>query len=62
MGKVRITQIKSIIDRPKRQKATMRALGLRRISQSVVHETTPQIIGMIRKVNHLISVEEVKGK
>jgi large subunit ribosomal protein L30 len=59
MGKVKVTQIKSTIDRSKRQKATMRALGLTRISKSVVHETTPQIMGMIRKVDHLVTVEEV---
>lgn len=58
MGKVKITQIKSIIDRSKRQKDTMKALGLRKINHSVVHETTPQIEGMIRKINHLVKVEE----
>jgi len=59
MGKVKITQVKSIIDRPKRQKDTMRALGLRKISQTVVHEATPQIMGMVKKVSHLVAVEEV---
>lgn len=61
MAKVKITQIRSTIDRSKRQKATLTALGLRRISQSVVHEATPQIEGMIRKVRHLVEVKEVKG-
>lgn len=59
MGKVRITQVKSIIDRPKKQKDTMYALGLRKMNQSVEKETTPQILGMIKKVEHLLSVEEL---
>ncbi|MBK6949466.1 MAG: 50S ribosomal protein L30 [Haliscomenobacter sp.] len=59
MAKVKITQVRSIIDRPKRQKDTIKALGLRRISHSVVKEVTPQIKGMIAKVSHLVSVEEV---
>lgn len=58
MSKVRITQIRSVIDQPKRQKATMEALGLKRMSQTREHELTPQIKGMIKKVEHLISVEE----
>ena len=57
MGKVKITQVKSIIDRPKRQKLTMVALGIRKMHQTVVHEATPQILGMIAKVQHLIVVE-----
>jgi large subunit ribosomal protein L30 len=57
MGKVKITQVKSIIDRPKRQKLTMEALGIRKMHQTVVHEATPQIMGMIAKVQHLIVVE-----
>lgn len=59
MGKVKITQVRSIIDRPKRQKATIKALGLRKINHSVVHEATPQILGMVEKVSHLVKVEEV---
>ena len=59
MGKVKITQVKSLIDRPKRQKDTIKALGLRKINHSVVKEVSPQIQGMINKVNHLIKVEEV---
>jgi large subunit ribosomal protein L30 len=59
MGKVRITQVRSVIDQPKRQKATLEALGLKRISQSREHELTPQIRGMIRKIEHLVRVEEV---
>ncbi|MBU6168751.1 MAG: 50S ribosomal protein L30 [Bacteroidetes bacterium] len=57
MAKVKVTQIKSVIDRPKRQKDTMTALGLRRINQSVVKEVTPQIMGMIAKVSHLVVTE-----
>ncbi len=58
MAKVKITQVKSQIDRPKRQKETLKALGLRKMHQTVVHEATPQILGMIRKVEHLVQVEE----
>lgn len=59
MPQIRITQVKSTIDRPKRQKLTVEALGLRKINQSVVHEMTPQIEGMIRKVSHLVTVEQI---
>jgi large subunit ribosomal protein L30 len=59
MGKVKITQVKSIIDRPKRQKDTMKALGIRKMNQTVVHEATPQILGMVAKIRHLVEVEEV---
>jgi len=58
MAKIKITQVKSTIKRPKDQKATMTALGLGRISKSVVVEKTPQIAGMVNKVNHLVKVEE----
>lgn len=57
MSKVKVTQIKSSIDRPERQKATLRALGLKKISQSAEHEATPQILGMIKKVAHLVKSE-----
>lgn len=57
MAKVKLTQKKSIIDRPERQKRTMQALGLKKMHQSVVHENTPEIQGMINKVLHLITVE-----
>jgi large subunit ribosomal protein L30 len=59
MSKVKVTQVKSIIDRPKSQKATMKALGLRKMNQSVEHEGTPQILGMINKIKHLVVVENV---
>lgn len=58
MAKVKITQVKSIIDRPQRQKDTLKAIGLRKPNQSVIKEVTPQLEGMIRKVNHLIKVED----
>ncbi len=58
MGQIKITQVKSLIDRPKRQKDTVKALGLRRINHSVVHEATPQILGMVDKVSHLVKVEK----
>lgn len=58
MAKVKITQVKSVIDRSKRQKATMTALGLRKMNQTVEHEGTPQIMGMINRVKHLVTVEE----
>jgi len=59
MGKVKVTQIKSVIDRSKRQKDTVKALGLNKINQSAVHDATPQIMGMINKVRHLVQVEEL---
>jgi large subunit ribosomal protein L30 len=59
MTKVRIKQVKSSINRPKDQKLTLEALGLRRIGQERVHELTPSIQGMIEKVKHLLAVEEI---
>jgi large subunit ribosomal protein L30 len=59
MAQVKITYIKSTIDKPERQKRIIKALGLRKLHQSVVHNSTPQIEGMIRKVNHLITVEQI---
>lgn len=59
MGKVKVTQVKSVIDRSKKQKDTVRALGLRKINHTVEHETTPQIMGMINKVGHLLKVEHL---
>ncbi len=60
MAKIKITQVKSIIDKSKRQKATIEALGLRKINHSVVHEATPQILGMVAKVQHIVKVEDAK--
>lgn len=59
MKKIKITQVKSIIDRSERQKRTVEALGLRKINATVEVEATPQILGMVRKVNHLVKVEEI---
>ena len=60
MDKIRITQVKSKIGRPERQKRTMVALGLKKMNQTVVHEATPQVIGMVKKVAHLLNIEEIK--
>ncbi|MBX3102831.1 MAG: 50S ribosomal protein L30 [Bacteroidetes bacterium] len=57
--KVRITQVKSTIKRERSQKGTMRALGLGKLNQSVEHEVNPQVLGMIKKVSHLVKLEEV---
>ncbi len=59
MKKLKITQVKSVIDRPERQKKTMQALGLRKMNATVEVIGTPQILGMVTKVNHLIKVEEL---
>ncbi|ERM84966.1 50S ribosomal protein L30 [Rhodonellum psychrophilum GCM71 = DSM 17998] len=59
MAKIKITQLRSIIDRPKDQKDTIKALGLGKINRTVEVENTPQIAGMVRKVSHLVKVEEV---
>jgi large subunit ribosomal protein L30 len=59
MSKIKVTQIRSHIDRPQSQKDTIKALGLGKISKSKVHESNPQIQGMINKVAHLISVENL---
>lgn len=60
MAKIKVTQVRSKIGRPERQKRTLVSLGLRKLNQSVEHEATPQIIGMVNTVKHLVSVEEVK--
>ena len=59
MAKIKITQIKSIIDRSERQKRTMQALGLTKINKSVEVEANAAIIGMVRKVNHLVAIETI---
>ena len=58
MVKVKITQVRSVIKRPQDQKDTMRALGLGKIGRTQVKDATPAVIGMIRKVSHLVKVEE----
>jgi len=59
MSKIKVTQVKSVIDRSKKQKATIQALGLKKINASVEHEATPQVLGMVAKVKHLVIVEEL---
>lgn len=59
MKQVRITQVRSTIRHPKKQERTLNALGLGKIGQSAVHKIDPSIIGMLRKVEHLVQVERV---
>ncbi len=61
MAKLIITLVKSTNNANKKQKATVRALGLRKIGQSVEQEATPSILGMVRHVSHLVSCEEAVG-
>ena len=58
MAKIKVTKQKSAINRTKRQKLTLEALGLKKIGQTIEHEATPNILGMINKVKHLVSVQE----
>jgi large subunit ribosomal protein L30 len=59
MAKIKVTKVKSAINRTQNQKRTLEALGLRKIGQVVEHENTPNILGMVNKVKHLVSVETV---
>ena len=59
MAKIQITQTRIKIKCPERQKRTLEALGIKKLNQTVEHEITPQILGMINKVKHLISTTEV---
>ncbi len=59
MGKIKVTKVKSDIKRTSTQKRTLESLGLRKMNQSVVHDNTPSILGMVSKVQHLVSVEEM---
>jgi large subunit ribosomal protein L30 len=59
MKKIKITLVKSPIDRPERQKLTLQALGLNKMNATREVEATPQILGMVRKVEHMLTVEEV---
>jgi len=61
MKKLKITQIRSTIRRQENQKRTIEALGLRRMHQTVIQPDVPQIRGMVKKVAHLVQVEEIKG-
>ncbi|HSY61090.1 MAG TPA: 50S ribosomal protein L30 [Cytophaga sp.] len=58
MAKIKITQVKSVIDRSERQKRTVAALGLKKINATIEVEATPQILGMVNKVSHLVKVEQ----
>ncbi len=60
MAKIKITQVKSIIDRTQKQKDTIKALGLRKVNDVVIKEATPQVKGMVAKVTHLIKVEDAE--
>lgn len=60
MAKIKVTKVKSAINRTQNQKRTLEALGLKKIGQVVEHNATPNIIGMVKKVEHLVSVEETK--
>jgi large subunit ribosomal protein L30 len=59
MSKIKITLVKSGIDRPERQKLTLQALGLNKLNSTKEVEATPQILGMVRKVTHLVKVETI---
>lgn len=60
MAKIKVTKVKSAIKRTGKQKLTLAALGLKKIGQTVEHEDTPNILGMVAKVQHLVSVEGTK--
>ena len=60
MGKIKVTKVKSAINRTKNQKRILEALGLKRIGQTIEHDASPSVLGMVNKVSHLVSVEETK--
>jgi len=59
MAKIKVTLVKSIIGSEKSQKATVEALGIKKLNHSVEHEATPAVMGMVNKVKHLVKVEEI---
>ncbi len=59
MAKIKVTLVKSVIGSDKRQKATVEALGIKKMNQTVEHEATPAVLGMVSKVKHLVKVEEI---
>jgi len=59
MARIKVTQVKSQIGRLQNQKRTLEALGLRKMNQTVEHEASATILGMVKKVQHLVSVEEI---
>jgi len=58
MSKIKVTLVKSAIGRPERQKRTLISLGLKKLNQTIEHDATPTIVGMVNKVQHLVSVTE----
>ena len=56
MAKIKVTQVKSAINRPQRQKLTLQALGFGKLNRTVEHEATPQILGMVKKVEHMVKI------
>ena len=58
MAKIKITQVRSAINYPKKQKDTLKALGISKLNQTVEKEVNPQILGMVRAVEHLVKVEK----
>ena len=56
MAKIKVTQVKSAINIPQRQKLTLQALGLGKLNRTVEHEATPQILGMVKKVEHMVKI------
>lgn len=58
MAKIKVKQVKSGIDRPERQKRTLRALGFTKLNQVIEKEATPQVLGMVKKVEHLVQIVE----
>lgn len=61
MAKLKITQTRSAIDRQKKQKLTLEALGIKKMGRTVIHEDNAVIRGMVNKVTHLVTVEEIEG-
>ena len=59
MKKIRVTQVRSAINRPLRQKRTIEALGIKKLNKPVVHEASPQVLGMVDKISHLLKVEDI---
>jgi large subunit ribosomal protein L30 len=62
VSKLKVLQVRSALDRGARQRGTLRALGIRRIGHSVIHDDKPEIRGMIRTVEHLVTVEEIEER
>lgn len=59
MEKIKVTQVRSSIGKPKKQRLVLASLGLKKIGSSKIHEVTPSILGMVNKVKHLITVENI---